>query len=48
MEDRFIAANSSYHAHEVAGLHPFYLGMWDGKPLEVAFIEGNFRESDPK
>jgi hypothetical protein len=35
--DSFIAANSSYHESEVAGLHPFYLGMWDGKPVEVAF-----------
>jgi hypothetical protein len=35
--DTFVAVNSNYHEHEVAGLHPFYLGMWDGKPVEVAF-----------
>jgi hypothetical protein len=35
--DRFVVANSSYHEHEAGGLRPFYLGMWDGKPVEVVF-----------
>jgi hypothetical protein len=35
--DKFVAANSSYHEHEFEGMRPFYLGMWDGKPVEVAF-----------
>ena len=35
--DSFVAANSSYHEQEFQGLHPLYLGMWDGKPVEVAF-----------
>ena len=35
--DKFVAVNSSYHEHEFQGLHPFYLGTWDGKPVEVAF-----------
>lgn len=35
--DGFMAAKSSYQEHECEGLRPFYLGMWDGKPVEVAF-----------
>lgn len=35
--DRFLAANSTYHEQEFQGLSPLYLGMWDGKPVEVAF-----------
>lgn len=34
--DSLIAANSIQHEHEIQGFRPFYLGMWDGKPVEVA------------
>ncbi len=34
--DRFVALQSAFHENETdAGVRPFYLGMWDGEPVEV-------------
>ena len=35
--DSMIALTTSFHEHETAGVRPFYLGMWDGKPVEVMY-----------
>jgi hypothetical protein len=35
--DSMIALTSSFHEHETMGIRPFYLGMWDGKPVEVMY-----------
>jgi hypothetical protein len=33
--DRFVALASTIHEQELANSHTFYLGMWDGKPIEI-------------
>jgi len=33
--DRFVALASTIHEQEFANTHTFYLGMWDGKPIEI-------------
>lgn len=35
--DSMIALSSSFHQHETGGVRPFYLGMWDGEPVEVVY-----------
>ncbi len=36
--DRFLALTSTYHQNAgVRGAEAFYLGMWDGKPLEIIY-----------
>jgi hypothetical protein len=35
--DSMIALTSSFHEAESSGVRPYYLGMWDGKPVEVVF-----------
>lgn len=38
--DRFVALENTAHLAEnyVQGAHSFYLGMWDGKPIEISFV----------
>lgn len=34
--DKFVALRSAFHEKEVVpGIRPFYLGMWDGKAIEI-------------
>lgn len=35
--DSTIALTTSFHEHETAGVRPFYLGMWNGNPVEVVY-----------
>jgi hypothetical protein len=35
--DRFLALASTYHEHAGVGAEAFYLGMWNGKPLEILY-----------
>jgi len=35
--DRFLALTSTYHEHAGVGAEAFYLGMWNGKPLEILY-----------
>jgi hypothetical protein len=35
--DSMIALTTSVHEHETAGVRPFYLGMWNGNPVEVVY-----------
>jgi hypothetical protein len=36
--DRFVALTSTYHKNAgVPGVEAFYLGMWNGKPLEIIY-----------
>jgi hypothetical protein len=36
--DRFVALTSTYHESAGApGAEAFYLGMWNGKPLEIVY-----------
>jgi hypothetical protein len=36
--DKFVALTSTLHRSEaLATAHSFYLGMWNGKPVEMVF-----------
>lgn len=36
--DRFVALASTYHENAgLPGAEAFYLGMWNGKPLEIIY-----------
>lgn len=38
--DKFVAIENTAHLPEtyVPGAHSFYLGMWNGKPIEISFV----------
>jgi uncharacterized membrane protein len=36
--DKLVALRSTFHEGEaIPGVRPFYLGMWDGAPVEVVY-----------
>jgi hypothetical protein len=44
--DRFIAMASTFHqAETVPNMQSFYLGMWDGKPVEIVYRPEPFRRA---